>query len=146
MKKVSIFIISSLFIFFLNFKCKRENIETYPLSPFEKTDTLNQIIVQKDKYFIIYNYDTNDSSQISYVKKFAIQQLDLGYENFSSFNIIFYKQSANLKLNFRQTESDILLWHGNDIVFTFQWLNGKFGFYNDYVNGRITKTVYSLKE
>jgi len=88
-----------------------QQLSIYPLHPFKETDTINNKIV-KYKYFIVTNYQYGNEKQLKRIKRFVKESLDKDYREFLKYFVVIYKESNAVTRNFRQTESDLLAWHG----------------------------------
>ena len=118
-----------------------QQLSIYPLHPFKETDTINNKIV-KYKYFTVTNYQYGNEKQLKRIKRFVKESLDKDYREFLKYFVVIYKESNAVTRNFRQTESDLLAWHGKDIIYDFEWAHGKFSYYSIYKNGKIISTVF----
>jgi hypothetical protein len=46
---------------------------------------------------------------------------------------LFYKESAELDEHYLNNPNDMIEWHGEDLIYSFTWFNGKM---TDYINHR----------
>lgn len=122
-------------------KMLQNNMSIYPIDPYEETDTFSNNRIQKTKYFIVENVDTNNKDILKIIKKFAEKNTEGNLERFSNYTMVFYKSSESLNRNFKQTKDDLLFWHGKNLLYSFQWIEGKLGFCTIHKEGKIDKII-----
>jgi len=103
------------------------------LHPYSEVDNLGQ----KYKYYVVQNFEFGNKQQFEELKEFAENNLDNDYNKFEGYAVGFYKESSRAPIDFKQTESDLILWHGSDLIYSFEWQNGKFLNYYEYKDGKI---------
>lgn len=112
---------------------KTDKIIISKLHPYEEVDSMGQ----KYKYYVVQNFEVGNKQQFNQLKKFANQNVDSNYNEFEGYSISFFKESNKTPIKFVQTESDLILWHNEDLVCTFEWKYGRFLNYYEYKKGRI---------
>jgi|GEM_PF-3489951 len=120
-------------------KCsyERKPLEIIPLSPFRKEQGSDSTI-QRLKYYLVRNFDDLSPHHADSLKAFAFKNLDSGYEVCNMYSIIFYKETEVTNSKFRENESDLIEWHGDDRIFVVYWRYGKFADVLHFKNGEIT--------
>ena len=132
---VSLILLISVLIINLSCFNKGKMIIT-KLHPFSEIDSIGHE-PQKYKFYLVQNFELGNKQQFEEIKKFAEENLDKDYNHYAIYDIGFYKESPKTNLNYRQTPSDLILWHGDDLVFDFAWSYGKFISYNAYKEGKV---------
>lgn len=117
-----------------------EELRIYPLHPFEETDSVGSYM-HKYKFFIIDSVQEGNKMQFSQIESYIKRNMDKDLNKFNKYIVMVYKESSKLTRNFRQTEFNRLMWHGQDIVYSFEWNKGIFASCEQFKDGRIIGTV-----
>jgi predicted phosphodiesterase len=135
----SLFVI--LFVCCVSRQSARGQLAIAPLHPYEEINTVGNH-VQKYKFFIVNNFQEGSKEQIKQIDNYIKGNMDKDHNKYSQYIVVIYKESDKLNKSFKQTESDMLMWHGKDVIYTFQWDQGVFSFYTIHKNGALVKTVF----
>jgi hypothetical protein len=132
-------IIKIILIFYLvlsgcTFKSKRLIITK--LSPIESTEKLDSSSYHLYKFYVVRNFKFGNIEDFKQLKDFAFSTVEPRIYQYSLYVVTFYKESKKTPLEFKETESDLLLWHDQDLIYTFVWVKGKFGYFTAYKNGK----------
>lgn len=120
MKKILIYFI------IVNISCSlKKTLTITDLSPYSDSDTAPGYTA-KHRYFLVKNYEYEDSSKFLVLKKYAFDHMDSDYRSFGIYVIDFFKESSTTNENYRQTHSDLIDYHSKDLIFDFYWHNGKY--------------------
>jgi len=132
------FMILFLFITCLIISClnKKNSLIISELDPKVSVDKLNDKLT-KDKYYLVQNFEFDNKQYLNELKAYAESHLDQDYFKYSSYSIIFYRESDKTNFNYKETPCDLILWHGNDIICTFEWRDGKYYYSFAYQDGKI---------
>jgi hypothetical protein len=120
-----------IFLTIINISCSsKKTLIITKLNPYFDTDSAIGYTA-KHRYFLVKNYDFGDSSQFMQLKNYAFEHLDSDYRNFGIYVIAFFKESVTTNEKYKQTRSDLIDYHSNDLVTDFYWHKG------EYVTGKI---------
>lgn len=115
-----------LFVFsFLFFSCNNSNTAFlfYPLHPYE-----DDIQVNSNNIHIAYYYVENMPDYaigIPNLRKVADSIRNKRFSTYLNVNILFYFRTNIIDSNFRESETDILEWHGKDLIYKYIWSDGQ---------------------
>lgn len=131
-------LVNTLFAIALLVSCSLTNddFKIFPIHPFSKTVTFDNTR-QLYKYYMIEGYSRRDSIQFENVKGFIFKNLDSTYRNYDNYEVIVYRSAKDFNRNYKETSSNLIEWHGNNIVYTFGWSKGKYTGHYEYSNGKI---------
>lgn len=76
---------------------------------------------------MVKNYIQSDSFFISEVVIFAKKNLDIDFDRYGIYSIAFYKESNKTNEKYAENPSDIIEWHGSDLICTIEWRKGILG-------------------
>lgn len=135
--KKTLQLIFGILILIVNLSCfNKGKMVITKLHPYSEIDSIGHE-PQKYKFYLVQNFELGNKQQFEEIKKFAEENLDKDYKQYAIYDICFYKESSKTNLNYRQTPSDLILWHGDDLVFDFAWSYGKSISYNAYKDGKV---------
>lgn len=106
-----------------------------PLHPYYK-DNNYDTIKQRYRYFLLKESGKN-VDRFNQVKSFVFNNLDNNYSLYNAYEVVVYRETRKTNELYRDKESDMIEWHGKDIIFTFDWVKGKYIGHFEYENGRI---------
>jgi hypothetical protein len=108
--------ITSLFYFFILLSCNSD-LKIVPLSPYSKffeTDSTKEI----QQYFMVKGKEYDIDKIYSHLLYFADSCRNNAVPSLNlEFSIFFYKESDKLTTAFQESESDLLIWHGDELLF-----------------------------
>ena len=132
------YLLYTIFVSFLFSSCNSrcQDLIIFSISPYSKENKFTNII-EKYKYYLVENFNYNCQDQYKQIKKYAIDQLDSNFSNYDGYQIVFYTETAKTNKSFKENETDLIEWHGDDIIYTFTWSKGMFVGEFEYNNGKI---------
>jgi len=127
-------------------QCDRSsnNLVIIPLNPYSKYSKVGNS-KEAYKYYLVKGYIPNSENQLQEVKAFALKNRDSNFSSFNNYQIVFYKESKLTNEGYKEDESDLIEWHGNDIILTFNWSKGNLISIFQYNEGKIVNKA-DLKE
>jgi hypothetical protein len=120
----------------LQLSCLKGKMTITKLNPYFEVSNIDTA-QQKYVFFLVKNYEAGNEQNFKEIKEFAERNLEQTYGHYAIYDILFYKESSKTNDDYKESPSDLLAWHGDDLIFSFTWSYGKFSYYNEYKNGKI---------
>lgn len=127
-----------LLLFFLPGCMSTDKLEIQPLHPYTKIEEKND---GKTKYIYFYvkNFDLEKKNYYDSLAHFASRYRfsDVDTSKFSMYSVEFFSHSDKTNEKYRESPSDLVLWHGKDLLFTIFWGKNNDPITQRYVKGEV---------
>lgn len=104
---------------FISCRSTSKELHIYPLHPYQaeiSTGNKGTLVV----YFYVENF-LNYNKDIQVLRRYADSLRTTSYQNNVNVDFLFYRKTDVLNDTFQETKSDILEWHGKDLLYSRVW-------------------------
>ncbi len=117
----------------------KKQVEIVALDPYFKMEAKEGRTV-RSIYFLVKNWEDQNDKNYDTLNKFSDEYKLSDTSKCSICSIYFYKESNRTNESYIESESDLIDWHSEDLIFSKEWQDDKVVYIQKFKNGKVVDT------